>query len=291
MKLSLYYFVTSLFMFITFAYNVPAQEMPEYDGVYIRAGEDVFELPYAASEKVRIAALKAAGPDDTRFSNMFGAYEFNCISKKALDAAPTLTYRHFNPTHVNRIEVIAKGQIFQLSRFNDLVYIEDIASTIQPLPSKGALSDFGNLRKPDAGDIYFEGSEDKTICDNYFGYDINRGLPKKTINSFTAEYHLSTTQNGPLRRTKSVDAFGNRKAIPIIGRVLTTENGDMFVFKTAYDIERQIKRTWDTIWEAFPDGRGNSTWQHVQNKTGYSETDILRALDRMGGRERWTGGG
>lgn len=206
-----------------------AQSEPEFDGVYIRTG-DTFVTPLRVTPSLAsIDAITATGNGGTRFSSSFSVYRFQCITADDLRKAPVLPDHALN----KGISLFLKGRNLDMSFVLDLVHIQDIASTIKPLPSKGAMQDFGNQRVPTAGQVRFYEGRRNPFCDNMWGYPAN-GLQRKTLSDFSMEYFL---QSGSLGWATSADAFKVQR-LPIMGRIIRTTSGESYLFRTEGDVRR-----------------------------------------------------
>ncbi|MCC5960016.1 MAG: hypothetical protein JJU08_11830 [Rhodobacteraceae bacterium] len=53
---------------------------------------------------------------------------------------------------------------------------------------------------------------------------------------------------------------------------------------------KPLERVWTDTWQAFPNGK-TTTWEIIEQFSGHSRRQIMRALDEYGGRERWAGSG
>jgi hypothetical protein len=47
----------------------------------------------------------------------------------------------------------------------------------------------------------------------------------------------------------------------------------------------------DCVFAAFPNGKGDSKWSDVCDRSGYSRRTILRALETLGRKDEWAKGG
>ncbi|KAB2881636.1 MAG: hypothetical protein F9K34_16395 [Albidovulum sp.] len=226
---------------IVFHGSANAQELPiipEYDGVYVKRSNGKLEelLPLNASI-VKIAAVRAAGVDGTRFRNDFGFYSFECVSGAELMSAPSISV----DDGLLGYSFVVRGKNTEVLRVNQLATIYDLAQSIKPTKSQGVLADVGNLRRPDAGQIHFltDGDWGKVVCDSYWGWSIEKNFRKKTIDQFTVEY-IPRDPFQLLNADATADANGN-EVIPHLGFRVTFGDSRVFIFTSELSRTNQSK--------------------------------------------------